>query len=247
MTRAFVLAALAVVGSAATADESAARNAARIVVIEPHPGKAADFEAGYGRHLEWHRQAGDPWTWYAWQFVMGERIGQYMDGTFGHAWEDFDRAVDPAGDAADNQKNVRPYADFAYHGAWERLPAVSSAALPDDSRLLELTTYFVVPGRERTFEDLLEMAHEAMTAGEGEPPRYAWYRLVAGGSPPEYILMRPRNGLAALADGGSFFTDALDRQVQHLQAPFGIALAGTLREVRSELLRFRVDLTYVPQ
>ena len=81
---------------------------ARMVVIEPKPGQGAAFEQGYQRHLEWHRKAGDSWTWHGWSFVLGERIGQFMDGTFGHAAANFDAPVQPAGDAADNAVNVVP-------------------------------------------------------------------------------------------------------------------------------------------
>jgi len=39
---------------------------ARIAVLRPHDGDTVDFEAGYIRHLEFHRQAKDTWTWYGW-------------------------------------------------------------------------------------------------------------------------------------------------------------------------------------
>ena len=39
---------------------------ARIAVLRPHDGDTVDFEAGYSRHLDWHRQAKDTWTWYGW-------------------------------------------------------------------------------------------------------------------------------------------------------------------------------------
>jgi len=32
---------------------------ARIAILRPHDGDTVDFEAGYIRHLEWHRQAKD--------------------------------------------------------------------------------------------------------------------------------------------------------------------------------------------
>jgi hypothetical protein len=37
---------------------------ARIAILRPHDGHTVDFEAGYIRHLEWHRQARDTWVWY---------------------------------------------------------------------------------------------------------------------------------------------------------------------------------------
>ena len=44
---------------------------ARITVIRPLPGRDSAFQAGYRRHLDWHRQNKDPWYWYGWWVVMG--------------------------------------------------------------------------------------------------------------------------------------------------------------------------------
>ena len=35
---------------------------ARIALLKPRDGNTVDFEAGYIRHLEWHRQASDPFA-----------------------------------------------------------------------------------------------------------------------------------------------------------------------------------------
>src|SRR6185436_2523947 len=45
---------------------------ARIAILRPHDGDTVDFEAGYSRHLDWHRQAKDTWTWYGWTIWAGE-------------------------------------------------------------------------------------------------------------------------------------------------------------------------------
>ena len=126
---------------------------ARMVVIVPKPGQVENFENGYERHLAWHKGANDPWTWYGWTFVLGDRIGSFMDGTFGHDAARFDDAVQPAADAADNAANVAPYADFTTHGVWQRIDAMGAGApLPDTSPFLALTTYHVRPGQEAAFE-----------------------------------------------------------------------------------------------
>src|SRR5258708_37592165 len=46
---------------------------ARIAVLRPHDGDTVDFEAGYIRHLEWHRQARDSWVWYGWSVTFAPR------------------------------------------------------------------------------------------------------------------------------------------------------------------------------
>jgi hypothetical protein len=46
---------------------------ARIALLRPHDGATVDFESGYIRHLDWHRQAKDPFVWYGWTIWAGER------------------------------------------------------------------------------------------------------------------------------------------------------------------------------
>ena len=203
---------------------------ARMVVIEPKPGQHAPFELGYKRHLEWHRTAGDRWTWHGWSFVLGDRLGKFMDGTFGHAAANFDAAVQPAGDAADNEVNVVPYADFQSHGLYRRLDAASSGLpLPDASPFLSMDTYTVAAGEEGAFERLLA-AGAAGRAGK----RLTWYRLQVGGAGAgaQYVLMRAVPSFAAAAD----LPDVLPAKA-----------APLVRNVRTELLRYRTDMSYVPK
>ena len=204
---------------------------ARVVVLAPKPGRQADFEAGYERHLAWHRSHRDPWTWYGWSFVLGDRIGRFMDGTFGHAAADFDAPVEPAADAADNAVNVTPVADFLSHGVYERLVESSRGpALPDTTAFLALTTYHVAPGREAEFEKLLGARANAPPRSAAGA-RYSWYRLRLGGDTPQYLLMRAAPSWEAAI--------ALPEFLAHS--------AGTLvQRVTAELLRYRPTLSYRP-
>jgi hypothetical protein len=209
---------------------------ARIVTIAPKPGEARAFEEGYARHIEWHRSAGDPWTWYGWSFVLGPRIGRFMDGTFGHAAADFDRPVDPAGDAADNARNVIPHADFVSHGVYRRLDDASrGAAFPDTSAYLVLSTYRVAPGRAAEFESALLSAGTSRGAGgpSDDGARWSWYRLELGGGGPEYLLMQGAAGWEAAVA-------AMDHVALELPA-------GVVESVTTELLRYRPTHSYHPR
>lgn len=198
---------------------------ARIVTIAPKPGQDSAFEAGYARHIGWHRANRDPWTWYGWSFVLGPRMGRFMDGSFGHAAADFDRSVNPEGDGADNDVNVSPYADFVSHGVYRRLESASrGAVLPDTSSYLALATYQVAPGREAEFEAAI--AAPAVSAGANpSTDRWSWYRLEIGGAGSEYLLMRGapswEGAVAAMARPG-------------LRPP-----PGVVATVTTELLRYR--------
>lgn len=210
---------------------------ARMVVIQPKPGQDAAFEQGYQRHLEWHSKAGDRWTWYGWSFVLGDRLGMFMDGTFGHAAANFDAAVQPAGDAADNAANVVPYADFLGHGVFRRLDAASMGLpLPDTSPFMAMATYTVAAGDEVAFERQLEAATSRPGAGSGRPQggpgRFTWYKLQIGGSGPQYVLIRAAASFAAAAE------------LPEVLPPGARAM---VRSARTELLRYRAEMSYAPK
>src|SRR6266849_5451256 len=86
---------------------------ARIAILRPYDGHTVEFEAGYIRHLEWHRQARDPWVWYGWSIWASERQRWFVYATFGHSAGSLDSAVTPAEDERDNVLNVVPHAEFA--------------------------------------------------------------------------------------------------------------------------------------
>src|SRR5262249_22190336 len=71
---------------------------ARIAFLRPHDGHTVDFEAGYIRHLQWHKQAGDTWVWYGWNIWAGERQRWFVYATFGHSAASLDNPVSPAED-----------------------------------------------------------------------------------------------------------------------------------------------------
>jgi hypothetical protein len=166
---------------------------ARIALLRPHEGKTVDFESGYVRHLDWHRQAGDPWTWYGWTITYGDRQRWFVYATFGHRIEDFDNSVSPAEDERDNVRNVVPHAEFAGNGLFEFLPGLSrGTGVPTPAARLEMTTYEVAVGTQASFESALAAGHSALTE------ETLWYRLVAGGPEARYVRLRPRASIAAI-------------------------------------------------
>jgi hypothetical protein len=204
---------------------------ARTFELRPRDGLAQQLDDGYRRHLDWHAGAGDRWPWYLWQVTNGERAGLYVDGTFGHLWADFDAAVNPAGDAADNAVNVEPFAARAANHTWRRRtdlePATSDARREIETAPLVLRTeYHVRPGAE----DALAEAMRRLRTAAGSHP-YAVYELVSGGELPTYVLWVP---VTTWADAGAF----ADRT-----ASITRALAATADRVRAELWRFRPDLS----
>jgi hypothetical protein len=82
---------------------------AQFAIWKPKEWQAQNFENGYKQHLSWHKANDDKWSWYGWYFVSGSRYGQFVDATFDHDWADFDNAVRPTDDMADNRIHVFPF------------------------------------------------------------------------------------------------------------------------------------------
>ena len=168
---------------------------ARIAILRPHEGDTVDFEAGYIRHLEWHRQAKDSWAWYGWTIWAGDRQLWFVYATFGHTAASLDAPVNPVEDQRDTLLNVTPHAEFRGNGLYEYLPDLSrGTGEPEATARLEFTTVELKPGAEKAFEAIL---------GAKQPELHAetlWYRMLAGGTTPRYVRLRPRPSLSAILD-----------------------------------------------
>lgn len=203
---------------------------ARTFELRARDGLARQLDDGYRRHLEWHVGAGDRWAWYLWEITNGERAGLYVDGTFGHAWADFDAAVDPPGDGADNDVNVEPFAIRGANQVWRRRPDLeATGGRPFDLEAAPFvlhTEYRVRRGAEGTFATALRQ----LRATAGSHP-YAVYELVSGGEQSTYAVWV---ATGTWAEAGAF----ADRTVDAAHA-----LAGAAELVRAELWRFRPDLS----
>ena len=168
---------------------------ARLAFLRPRDGNTVDFEAGYIRHLEWHRQAKDPWVWFGWTIWAGERQRWLVYATFGHSAASLDASVSPAEDERDNVANVVPHAEFTGSGLYVYLSALSrGTGEPSAAPRVELTTVELAPGAEKAFEAAVA-ARQASLDGET-----LWYRMVAGGTSPRYLRLRPRASLAAIVE-----------------------------------------------
>jgi hypothetical protein len=198
---------------------------ARIAVLRPHDGDTVEFEAGYIRHLDWHRQARDPWTWYGWTVWAGDRQRWFVYATFGHPASDLDSPVSPADDERDNISNVTPHAQFMGNAVYEYRPALSrGTGQPQPATRLEMTTIDLVSGASPAFE-------AALTAIQpGLRDEVLWYRLVAGGATPRYVRLRPGPTLSAILDESE---EALPEKSSTL-----------VKSVRIEILNLRPTMSY---
>jgi hypothetical protein len=169
---------------------------ARIAILRPLDGQTVDLEAGYIRHLEWHRQAKDTFGWYSYSvWASTERQRWIVYATFGHSASSLSNPVSPAEDERDNLLNVLPHAQFLGNAVYEFLPALSHGnGVPTPTLRAEYTTVELHQGTGKAFEAALA-AEQSKLQGET-----LWYRMVVGGNIPCYVRLRPRASLAAILD-----------------------------------------------
>ena len=103
--------------------------------------------------------------------------------------------MSPAEDWRDATINILPHLQFTGDGIYEFLPALSRGdGLPTPTIWAEYITVELKYGAGREFEAVLA-AEQPRLRGEA-----LWYRLVAGGSTPRYVRLRPRKSLASILE-----------------------------------------------
>src|SRR5215469_13468236 len=155
-----------------------------------------DLEAGYIRHLEWHRQAKDPFKWYSYSLgASTERDRWIIYATFGHTAAELSNPISLAEDWRDATINLLPHVQFVGNAVYEFQPTLSRGnGVPTPTLQAEYTTVELNYGTGKAFEAALA-AEQSRLQGET-----LWYRLDVGGNTPRYVRLRPRASLAAILD-----------------------------------------------
>jgi hypothetical protein len=98
----------------------------RFTFLSPKSAVGPDLVEAYKKHLNWHKQANDQWTWFGWQIITGERGGTIVDATF-VSWDDLNRPVNPAADIADFTAVVGPELRNATVHLWRERSSLGQA------------------------------------------------------------------------------------------------------------------------
>jgi hypothetical protein len=235
------------------ASAAIAQQAAPFTVIEVHrqkaaPGKTAQYEAGRKKHMDWHRQAGDPWTWTIWSVTTGPDTGSYIVTSGDHQWADFDTwlAKYGAGDQADVAINTAPHVASTETSYWRTRPEISLMPASNDLPPMgTLTTFYVKPGMATQFRETIAKLNGALKKANW-PLAGIWYELVNGGEP-AFAVFTPRKGMADLQPPEPSMQARVAQQLGQAEAD---ALWKSLSEAYShslsEILERRDDLGYRP-
>jgi hypothetical protein len=218
-------------------------DAAHLFGYRAHPGARERFDAGYRRHLQWHRTRRDPLVWYGWYVADGPRAGMFVDGTFGAPFAAFDRRVDPKGDAADAAVNVNAHADPVLRASY-RVRRELSTGLPlegwQPSPSMQVLHYRLRAGSRARFECALAAARERLR-GVPAAPAHTWYEKLTGGPLPEFMLMVAREGWAEYDTEPAIGLEALLHGSSALDD-----LAASVESVEAETWTYRADLSLIP-
>ncbi|KGQ18085.1 hypothetical protein LF41_1439 [Lysobacter dokdonensis DS-58] len=224
-------------------------DAAHLFGYLPKPGMDAQFDAGYRKHLEWHRTHDDPLVWYGWYVTHGPRMGMFIDGTFGAPFAAFDNRVAPSDDGKDADRTFLPYGEPTYRAVY-RVRRDLSAGTPLEqwrpTKLVQVYTYEVRLGRSERFEKIVKRMRAALDTAKHKSS-FTWYEGVGGTASPGYMLMVSREGWSAFDEGPGGLEGVLasveDTTVrQQLLDGF----AGTVDEVQAEIWSYRSDMSLIP-
>ena len=183
---------------------------ARIAIMRTiNESHTVDLEAGYVRHLEWHRQAKDPFNWYSYSmWASTERQRWIVYATFGHTAAELSNPVAPAEDERDSAINILQHVQFMGNGVYEFLPALSRGdGVPTPSARVEYTIVELKYGAEKAFEAAIA---EQRSQLQNET---LWYRLVAGGAVPSYVRLCPRADIAGILGDHPPLTDKVNNLI----------------------------------
>lgn len=231
--------------------DSLSGQAAFLFAYYPKAGQEAQFEEGYKKHLSWHQKNNDPFVWYGWNVISGDRIGMFVDGTFGISFNAFDNRIKPAEDAAHFKKSTAPFANAVYRKVFKLQPELSSATQLEQwnpSHYIEAITFLLEPGKEAVFEGILSQIVSALRT-DGSNQKFTTYRQVTGGKLPAFFLINHHNGF------GAFYSDKNITTLSHLihrifDKPKAQELSKQLSEcihnIQSETWLYRRDLSYFP-
>ena len=220
------------------------------VVHDVKPKVGADFDAAMKRHLEWHRQQKDTWALFTWEIISGERSGRYVVISFGHDWKDFDdRTKFQEADEANVRLTLTPVVDsvtdsyYLYRADLSVTMQDQTGPAPYD----EVITFFLKPDAwppdmENTIKKINEAAKKSNYPLHGE-----WYELLNGGEDAMVLAIPHKNWADFQPPDKGFVAMLNDAYGEQLNRDLFGRFNRNVRAERSEIIRYRADLSYVPQ
>ena len=227
------------------------KTVAEVYFVTPKPGSTADFEAATKRHMQWHRQQNDTWAWLAWQVVTGDQMGQYVVGTFGHDWKDFDdKAKFEEEDDANAMSVIGPYIQSLSNGFYALRPDLSLTQPTPGSQpsaYSSVTRVLLKPGGTLAAEEAIKEVNAAIKKSNWPAKPSLWYQLLNGGEGPTLVIVTAREKWADFQPPEKDFGQMLGETYGKMGAEnLFHKFYGSVRTFHSQIIKFRPDLSYMP-
>jgi hypothetical protein len=224
---------------------------AEVYFVTPKPGSTADIEAATKRHMQWHRQQNDTWTWLVWQIVDGDQMGQYVVGTFGHDWKDFDdKARFEEEDDANAMSVIGPYIQSLTSSFYAVRPDLSlNRPTPGSqpSAYSSVTTVLLKPSGFMEAEEAIKEVNAAIKKSNWPAKPSAWFQLLNGGEGPTLVMVVARDKWADFQPPEKEFGEMLGESYGKMGAEnLFHKFYGNIRSYHSQIIKFRPDLSYIP-
>lgn len=208
-----------------------ANSMGQFAIWKPKDGQLKKFEDGYKQHLGWHKNNKDPWSWYGWFIISGQRYGQFVDATFNLQWADFDKAVKPSEDMVDNRINVFPYADVQTIFKVNHLGEFSTGkSYIDKLKFSRLLTLHVVD-MDKAYEVLKKLQP---LYGVKKIKSAHTFKITDGGNLNELIIIL---GFANWEEYAA--SEEIIDEIRNMNN-------GIIKSIQSETMVLREDLSYFP-
>jgi hypothetical protein len=229
------------------------KNIARIYTIKAKPGEGQQWEAAFKKLEAWEHQQNLPGTLYVWSVISGENFGDYILGTFGHDWKDFDEMQargEKVGVGKEIGETVAPYTEsvtISYYAFQRDL----STTPPDPNKppmpMSEVNFFTLKPGGLAPAINAIKQVNAAIkkTHWPGGDTPGGWYVLENGGEGPQLVLSGGLRNWAALQPPSPSFFEMLEQVYGKAGAQaIGHEFYSHVRSESNELIRYRPDLSY---
>ena len=190
-----------------------ANNVCRVYFSMPKPGMGQQYEAGRKKHMQFHRDQKDTWTWNTFFIETGDNAGTYVTSSCGHAWKDFDEWEARMGkaDTADGATNMSPHVQNGRNGFYVYRSDMSLAPANQPAAPMTAVTIFVLhPGAGPDFIAAIKKVNDALGKQADWPKTSGWLQLVNGGEGPTFVLLNSRKNWADFAPLPKTLADVLN-------------------------------------
>lgn len=228
-----------------------AKSLTRMVIIKVKQGMAPQFEAGLKKFHQWEKQQNIPFTFHAWSIISGPRTLQYAIGTNGHDWKDFDALTKFDATAQEQiQADMGSTVESVKISFWLYRKDLSGRALDVNQAppaFAEVTTYFLKTGIDTGVTDAIKAANAAIQKSHWPGKPSGWFSLVNGGDGPELVIVTGHENWADFQPPETSFVKMLSEVYgEEGSTALGKKFFRGIRTWRSEIWRFRPDLSYSP-